>query len=333
MMQRTANILLVIGTATAALSGASARLPWREVVIERGVAQAEFLAFEVSLGGEVIAQKGAALDEGLCSKLDALGFSSIKVRSPAIPMELLDLNSATGEVLAEAVLLPGEIEVINKGRLIDPILTARAAAANVELSTDSTPPRLSQDITLPAELRVSTFLNDKALATLAAAGVSQVPVKRAQPFRWHDWPGRWAFLLSISVMGVAVSIKRRALASISEAGRNEGSMSELKMNLFALAAAVDQLAEEAAQLSAAEIHAKLDPLIEGPSYTFVENRNVLKAAAGITVFADVMDPFSRGERQLARAWSASVDGHEGEARASLVRAVPLLHAATDAFPS
>lgn len=333
MKHRIPDILLVLGTATGALSGASARLPWREVSVQSGVEQEEFLAYDLILGDTVQALRGSRLDSELCTKLDSLGFTSVKVRSPAHPMESLPLAEAKGQVLAEAVPLPGETQEISAGRIVDPALEARAAAAGLALVTRSAPPRLAEPVTLPAELRVSTFLDQETLDQLAAAGVTTVAVKRAQAFAWHDWPGRWAFLISIFVMGVAVALKRAALSDKAEGGSSLANIGELKMNLLALAAGADKLAEDAATLSAEEIHAQLDPLISGPAYAFVENRDTLKSSAGIRAYAAVMDPFSRGERQLARAWSAAVDGHEGESRASLLRAAPLLHAATDAFPS
>jgi hypothetical protein len=333
MNQHIPNILLVIGTATGALSGASARLPWRVVAVQPGVEQEEYLAYDLTLGDTVQAERGSRLDAELCTKLDSLGFTTVKVRSPAHPMASLPLAEAKGQVLAKAIALPGQTQEISAGRIVDPALEERATAAGLTLVTRSTPPRLEEPITLPAELRVSTFLDQKTLDELAAAGVSTVAVKRTQAFAWQDWPGRWAFIISIFVMGVAVVLKRSAMADKGDSGSSLANIGEIKMNLLALAAGADKLADEAASLSASEIHAKLDPLISGPAYAFVENRDALKASAGIRAYAAVMDPFSRGERQLARAWSAAVDGHEAESRASLLRAAPLLHEATDAFPS
>ena len=332
MNKHIPNLLLALATATGALSAASARLPWRLVDIQPGIALDEFLAADVMLGDAVKASKGARLDAELCTTLSGLGFATVKVRSPAHPSEVLPIAAAKGHVLAEALLVPGQTEDISAGRIVDAALEARAAAAGVELSVRSTPPRLEVATVLPAEMRASTFLDQATLDELVAAGLSELKVKRAQAFSWRDWSGRWAFILSILVMAFAVLLKRGASKDSEESESSLADIGHLRMNLRALAAGADKLAEDSAGLEAAEIHAQLDPLISGPAYEFVENRETLKAVAGMRAYAEVMDPFSRGERQLARAWSAAVDGHAGESRASLLRAAPLLHQATDAFP-
>ena len=239
MKQHIPNILLAIGTATGALSGASARLPWREVSVQPGVEQEEFLAHDLTLGGAMQAEKGSRLDGELCTKLDSLGFTTVKVRSPAHPMASLPLAEAKGEVLAEAIGLPGQTQEISAGRIVDAALEKRAAAAGLTLVTHSAPPRLSEPITLPAELRSSTFLDKKTLEKLKAAGITTVEVKRTQPFAWQDWPGRWAFIISIFVMGVAVALKRSAIADKGESGNSLADIGEIKMNLLALAAGAD----------------------------------------------------------------------------------------------
>ena len=131
----------------------------------------------------------------------------------------------------------------------------------------------------------------------------------------------------------AVLMKRASRASSTEASEGSSDLADLRRELAALAAGAEELAGHAGSLDAEAIHAELDPLIGGPAYAFVEGREILQASAGMATYALVMDPFSRGERQLARAWSASVDGHAEEARASLARAAPLLRTAAAAFPS
>ena len=158
-------------------------------------------------------------------------------------------------------------------------------------------------------------------------------MKRVAPFTWEDWSGRWAFLISIFVMGVAVTWKRRMAGDEEVAVEGGSTMSSLKDQLRALATGTEELHLRAEGMSADDLHAAVDELMSGPAYAFVEGRATLQRKAGMASFALVMDPFSRGERQLSRAWSASVDQHAEEARASLAKASPLLQEALEAFPS
>ncbi|MCH2107476.1 MAG: hypothetical protein MK291_12640, partial [Planctomycetes bacterium] len=61
MKKHIPNLLLIIGTATAALSASSSRRPWRDLDFQAGQDYQEFLAFDVSLGNELKADKGARL--------------------------------------------------------------------------------------------------------------------------------------------------------------------------------------------------------------------------------------------------------------------------------
>ena len=182
-------------------------------------------------------------------------------------------------------------------------------------------------------MRASAFLDETALETLRTAGVQEVPVKRVAPFEWRYWSGRWAFLLSIMAMAIAVFLKRGYASQASAVAVTGVDLGTLGALLVELSDATNSLSNKANEMSASEIHHEVDSLLQGPAYNFVEGRSILQKKAGMNVFALVMDPFSRGERQLSRAWSASVDDHAEEARSSLMRAAPLLRAAKDAFPT
>jgi hypothetical protein len=68
------------------------------------------------------------------------------------------------------------------------------------------------------------------------------------------------------------------------------------------------------------IHRELDGLVDGPLFDFAEARGGLLALYGFGPYARVIGEFTRSERMVNRAWSASVDGYPGEARASVARA-------------
>ena len=330
MKNRIPDLLLVVATATAALSASSSRRPWKEFDVTPGEDHQEFLAFDLQLGPEVRAAKGRRLDANLTAQLDALGFHTVRVRNPATPVVTLPVSESTGEVLAVPVALPGQTQTLPKGRLVDDALKARALEAGVELEVAGK--KLASPAELPKLMRASAFLDDKAIDALQAAGVTEVPVKRVAPFEWRYWSGRWAFLLSIFAMAVAVGLKRAFASKAAESTGPGVGLDALKALLDDLSERAGELSGRAPTLSAAEIHGEVDALLQGPAYAFVEGRATLQKTAGMASFALVMDPFSRGERQLSRAWSASVDDHAEEARASLLKAAPLLEAAKEAFP-
>lgn len=331
MWKRIPDLLLILATATAALSASSSRKPWKHFDFKPGEDHQEYLAFDIEDGPQVLMAKGTRLDANATTYLDGLGLSPVRVRNPATPVVTIAVSESAGEVLASPVPLPGQTETLPKGRLVDDVLKARAVEAGVDLQlTDG---KLSSPVDLPKRMRASAFLDQAAIDALQSAGVSEVPVKRVAPFEWRYWSGRWAFLLSVLAMAIAVSMKR---AFANEASTSTGTgldLGALGAILGELSDATNALANKANGMSAKELHHEVDSLLQGPAYNFVEARSILQKKAGMNAFALVMDPFSRGERQLSRAWSASVDEHAEEARASLMKAAPLLQAAKDAYPT
>ena len=331
MIKHIPNLLLIIATATAALSASSSRRPWRALDFQPNESYEEYLAFDVTLGDDLIAKKNSHLNQELTSRLDALGFRTVRVRNPATPVVTVALSQAKGEVLAQAVTLPGQEEILPKGRIVDAALRDRAASAGVELQ--SFEGKLIEPARLPKQLRAAAFLDEEKLQELSSAGVLEVPVKRAAAFTWRDWSGRWAFLLSILVMAAAVTWKRRLAGGGVAVAESGSSMDVMREHLRSLSEGARDLHHRAPGMTADELHAEVDGLLGGPAYAFVESRATLQRGAGMGAFALVMDPFSRGERQLSRAWSASVDQHAEEAVASIGKAAPLLQEAFEAFPS
>jgi hypothetical protein len=72
------------------------------------------------------------------------------------------------------------------------------------------------------------------------------------------------------------------------------------------------------------IHVALDERIVSHLNRFAEAREVLIRRYSLHVFAEIMDRFASGERQINRAWSASADGYIDEVWASLDRGQTLL---------
>ncbi len=89
-------------------------------------------------------------------------------------------------------------------------------------------------------------------------------------------------------------------AVLDEIGRLEAQLADLPMDADAREAreAIDRLVDE-----------RIGPLVDA--------RGQLVARHGVAIFAEYFGPFSGGERNLARTWSALTDGHAVEARAAL----------------
>ena len=82
---------------------------------------------------------------------------------------------------------------------------------------------------------------------------------------------------------------------------------------------------------AAPVREALDRLQFEVITPLVDARGQLIARHGLAKFATYFGPFSGGERNLARCWSALTDGHAEVAREALVRADELFEQAEEAW--
>lgn len=134
-----------------------------------------------------------------------------------------------------------------------------------------------------------------------------------------------AGFVSVGLLALAVGIlllrQDRAAQRATAVGAS-GSLAALTVAAEAAAAGVEALTLQAVDMDLASLHAAVDGLVSGPVADFVEQRGALADAHGQRRFAEVMGAFSPAERQLNRAWSASADGYQDEAVASLRRAAP-----------
>lgn len=147
---------------------------------------------------------------------------------------------------------------------------------------------------------------------------SPLPAPRGQDAvrTWFGDAGM-PFLGGIVLVVLGVILARRGIRSEVQREAKSGG------GVGSIGALVDGLADGAAQLAAspqtdaADVrhgiealqHAWVEPLIEG--------RARIQDAHGVAGYASVFVPFSAAERQLYRAWSASVDGYPDEVQRSL----------------
>ncbi len=127
---------------------------------------------------------------------------------------------------------------------------------------------------------------------------------------------------SVAAMAAAVLLMRRgykaklAREMASESGRGVFDFAASARGVLNTLGELEQ--DE--QADCERIHTALDKLVDGALFDFAEAREGLLAMYGFGQFAKVVGEFSRGERAVNRAWSASVDGYPHEARASVARA-------------
>jgi len=170
------------------------------------------------------------------------------------------------------------------------------------------------------------------LVALGTIGAS-IAVARSDP-NAEGWVAAWQVqvpLLVVSLLvvitGVVLLRRARTRAARRETGPG-GTLSRARQSLATAATQVARLAERPEGGELAALHRALDELLTGPVAEFVKNRGAISEGLGMALYGEVMGAFSRGERYLNRAWSASVDGYLDEAETYVGRAVEPLEEAS-----
>ncbi len=159
------------------------------------------------------------------------------------------------------------------------------------------------------------FLHGAYLTALDERQVSAVP---------------FLFALAVAAAGVAMA----RIAARKEATHEE----RLATDMVAIGGSLDRLAEKAADLdkSKEEIHVydlrhRIDKEFMDDLDAFVQARESIAHSFSLQAYADVMNPFSAGERYLNRVWSASTDGYIDEAHDYIGRAREQFESAREVF--
>ncbi len=158
-----------------------------------------------------------------------------------------------------------------------------------------------------------TELTPDVLASLREAGVHRVRVKEFTFARWDMW---WLFLLSVigltagGMLVKATVRKQIAAADAAHAAHPSGSPSGALTRILEIVASLERdlpgMASDEDRMQA--IIDRLDEMQKELVLQIVEGRTMLIGKLGMRRFAEFMDAFSRLERTLNRAWSASADG-------------------------
>lgn len=362
MKNLIANLLLVAGVIVASIAAGESRRVSKTISLD-GDFSGEALYAPVP----GLYETGTPVTADVVAYFRDQGVETISVLRQPKPTETLDVTGTTAlaRVLSKAVILKAETEEARVGRLLHDNFIERITASDLtsiqisykptleegsaeepkrvnltwDLVDDAKNPegvtlkgcRLEESITVPIRLKESTFLDEPTLARLAASGFETVSVKIPMQFSWQSWGMRWIFVLG-AILTLAGVLLKRSKADISTIEAGATSVAALVTDLIEVEEAVVELAGRSAQLDAEELHKAVDPLLTGPIYRFAEGRESIRTAHGGATYIAVMDAFARGERKLNRTWSAAVDGHAPEARASLEAALSPLSEAREALP-
>lgn len=178
----------------------------------------------------------------------------------------------------------------------------------------------------PPLARAGDTLTPELLAALRADGVERVRVKEFAFDRWsHAW---WFALAVVALTAGGLTVKQAARMQYAEKGAGTARQSPVSAARDALArireiarGLADDLPGIADERDRCRtiVH-RLDEVQRQHALTIVEAKPALIAALGMGGFAEFMDHFSAGERNLNRAWSAAADDHAPEAERSLAAA-------------
>ncbi len=152
---------------------------------------------------------------------------------------------------------------------------------------------------------------------------SKVPDPGQRLEGWWDAGGTgWGMGVGLIVLGAVLARRRQhADATAPTDGVHGVEMGEgLKRVLDATDAIATQIAELPMDTDAPDARDALDTLSFDVITPLVDARSRFAARHGVSLFTEYFSPFSAGERQLARAWSAITDGHAVVARESLGQA-------------
>lgn len=156
--------------------------------------------------------------------------------------------------------------------------------------------------------------------------------------RLAAWAGQSAplWLLGVGFILVgAVLARRQAAAEASGEGEATEERVHFPAVLAEIRSRVDELIARAAPVEMDQdvpvLREDLDLLHADLILPVVDARGQMIARHGIAGFAEYFGPFSAGERNLARAWSALTDGHAVVAREALEQARLALVRAAEAW--
>lgn len=156
--------------------------------------------------------------------------------------------------------------------------------------------------------------------------------------RFQEWftVGGLGWLVGIVFIGAGAGLSRSQAAD-EAAGKGSTAVARVDFEKTMATAIAEtrrigvMIADLAMDAETDKPRAALDALSDDVLTPMVEGRGQLIAKHGLAGFAQYFGPFSAGERNLNRCWSALTDGHAVVARESLVTAEAALEASLAAY--
>lgn len=142
-----------------------------------------------------------------------------------------------------------------------------------------------------------------------------VAVRDKDSVRWNYYIGA----LAVGVAGVAVVRTGHRRRSKSE-GKLAADVDSVGVALTGIVENLNRLNDRKESIDTYDVRHKIDELFLEDLAKFVDARESIAHAYGLSVYGDVMSCFAAGERYLNRVWSASADGYVDEVNAYLQKA-------------
>jgi hypothetical protein len=172
---------------------------------------------------------------------------------------------------------------------------------------------------------------ERATAARDAIGLPKPGARIAEWFR----AGGAGWLFGVLLIGTGAVLARRQLAAENAGEGGAAGRADFVGVVASVRTEISRLQGEIAELpfddDAAPVREALDQLQFEVITPLVDARGQLIAKHGLAKFATYFGPFSGGERNLSRCWSALTDGHAEVARDALVRADAFFVQAEDAW--
>ena len=179
-----------------------------------------------------------------------------------------------------------------------------------------------------------TQIIDAATDAGILSNIEPVSSVRVNDFRFEQWQWKWWFVIGCVGMLVAAMLARKTApkgGASEEAGYTyESTAAHLREVADGLQATWDAAqAAGSPEDRCREIVKHLDDIKAGPLFETTEGLGAFKTRSGYGHYANIVDGFAYGERQLYRAWSSAVDGVQDEAMICLQRSMQAMQAAAD----
>ena len=137
-----------------------------------------------------------------------------------------------------------------------------------------------------------------------------------------DWL-TYSLTAGVGVVGV-VLLRMRDRANADSDRKAHETVGHLTKVLQQLLDKLAQLRAERETVDVYDVRHRIDSDLAGDLRDFADEREAISEAHSLKLYADVMNHFAAGERNINRAWSASADGYIDEVWICLERAESLM---------